>query len=566
MRRLPALWLLAALLTPISAWASSPESLLDSMKEELARNMEKLRVPDYPAPYYIGYLLRDMETVSYLARFGQTVKSSNERQRVVYADVRVGSPALDNSEDPFPGMDMDTTDPMYLTWAPLKDNDMAVRRTLWMLTDREYKKSVASFMKVKAKGIYQGPEADFSGSFTSAPVVDQVGKQVALPGKTDEYLDRMLQISNLIGDNPLVFDSLVGFDVTRHNRYFVNSEGSRYFTSEVIYSISIEVFARADDGTVLPNSLVYYARTAQQLPTLAQMKGDVATLLEELTLLAKAPILLPYSGPTLLEGDTAGVFLHEALGHRLEGHRQDGQDEGGTFRGKVGDLIMPEFLDLVDNPSMAEFQGKGVNGYYTVDDEGVVAQKVELVKQGRLVGFLMTRRPMDKFNQSNGHARASWVSRPVARMGTLVLTASQGKTPKELKERLMALAREQGKPYGIIVRRAASGATNTSSWGFQAFKGLARMVYKVDATTGEETLVRGVELLGTPLSTLMRIDSVGLEPALFNGFCGAESGWVPVSTVTPSLLIRELEFQKAPPRRENREILPPPTATQANPQ
>lgn len=220
---------------------------------------------------------------------------------------------------------------------------------------------------------------------------------------------------------------------------------------------------------------------------------------------------------------------------------------------------MPEMLDLVDDPGVTQFEGKGVNGTYTVDDEGVLAQKVQLVKQGRLIGFLMTRRPMDKFNQSNGHARASWISRPVARMGTLVLTASQGKTREQLKQRLMELAKEQGKPYGIIVRRAASGATNTSSWGFQAFKGLARMVYKVDAVTGEETLVRGVELLGTPLSTLMRIDSVGTEPYLFNGFCGAESGWVPVSTVTPSLLIRELEFQKSPPRRENDEILPPPT-------
>ena len=157
---------------------------------------------------------------------------------------------------------------------------------------------------------------------------------------------------------------------------------------------------------------------------------------------------------------------------------------------------MPESVSLVDDPALAEFQGTGINGSYVIDDEGVLAQKVELVQKGRLVGFLMTRRPMDKFIQSNGHARASGTARPVARMGTLVLTSAETKTPEQLKQRLMQLAREQGKPFGIIVRRAASGSTNTSSWGFQAFKGLARLVYKVDATTGEETLVRGVGVAG----------------------------------------------------------------------
>lgn len=559
--RLLVLMLLAVSAVGVAAEAkASPvDSVLDSMKDELQRNMQQLRVPDYPPPYYMAYLMRDMESVGYVARFGTPVKRQQERQRMVYADVRVGSPALDNTEDPYPGMDMDFMDPMYITWAPLQDNDLAMRRTLWMLTDREYKKSVSSFLKVQAKGIYEGKATDFSGSFTPAPVVNLVGKQLPMPKKTAEYEERVRVLSELVGKNPLVFDAMVGFEVARQDRYFVNSEGSSFYSSEVFYIMNVDAFARAEDGTVLPHSLVYYARTPEQLPTLAQMKADVEKMVAELEALAKAPLMQPFNGPTLLEEDTAGVFLHEALGHRLEGHRQAGQDEGGTFRGKVGDLIMPAFLDLVDDPSLAVFQGRGVNGHYTIDDEGVVAQKVQLVEKGRLVGFLMTRRPMDKFQQSNGHARASWVSRPVARMGTLVLTPTEGKSREQLKARLMELARQQGKPFGIIVRRAASGATNTSSWGFQAFKGLARLVYKVDAVTGEETLVRGVELLGTPLSSLMRIDSVGTEPYLFNGYCGAESGWVPVSTLTPSLLLSELEFQKSPPRRENKEILPPPS-------
>jgi hypothetical protein len=143
-------------------------------------------------------------------------------------------------------------------------------------------------------------------------------------------------------------------------------------------------------------------------------------------------------------------------------------------------------------------------------------------------------------------------------MGTLVLTSTKTTTEEDLKKRLIELAKEQGKPFAIVLCKAASGMTNTSSWGFQAFKGVARLVYKVDVTTGEETLVRGVELVGTPLASLMKVAAVGDAPSIFNGFCGAESGFVPVSTITPSLLMSELEFQKSPPKREQKEVLPPP--------
>ncbi len=539
--------------------AQAPDKMLDAMMQELKRNMGQLKFQDYPAPYFISYLMRDVSGYACLARFGTAVKVNKESSRALFADVRVGSQELDNTEDPYPGMDLDYSDPMYLSMGPLGDNELALRKTLWMLTDREYKKSVASFLKVKAKGIYEAQQADFAGSFSPAPVVERMEKALKLPPKLDTYAEQVGRLSEQIAANKKVFDSVVSFDAALSHRYYVNSEGTRYFVSEMLFNVSIEVFARAEDGTVLPHSLVYYGRTLEQLPSFKEMNRDVARMLQELEALTTAPVMQPFSGPTLLEGDTAGVFLHEALGHRLEGHRQQGRDEGGTFRGKVGDVIMPEHLTIVDDPSVKEFEGEGLNGHYTIDDEGVVAQVARLVEKGKLVGFMLTRRPMDTFKSSNGHARASWTARPVARMGNLIMTSTKSLSSDQLKQRLMELAREQGKPYGIIVRRAASGSTNTSSWGFQAFKGLARLVYQVDANTGEETLVRGVELVGTPLSSLMRIDSVSDKSHVFNGVCGAESGWVPVSTVSPSLLLRELEFQKSPPRRENPEILPPPS-------
>lgn len=545
------------LLSPVQA-LGTPQVVLDAMEEELQRNLRELSVPDYPAPYFLAYLLRDDWSVSYRVRFGAAVQDLVTEGRLLYADVRVGSPALDNSEDPYPEFTSPMRMQVFQNVAPLEQNLTALKKTLWMLTDTRYKEAVASFMKVKAQNIYETTDPDFKGSFGKAEPVVYLGEEIPVPESLDTAKELATRASQFLDGYDFVFDSLVSFEARRENRYFVNSEGTRLFESALMFVLAIEAYARADDGTVLPYSIAVYARTPEQLPTWEALEPRLATMMDELKALSHAELMEPYSGPALLEGDTAGVFIHEALGHRLEGHRQDGDMEGGTFKGKMGDAILPEFVTIVDDPTLESFDGQGVNGFYRYDDEGVAGQKVPLVTQGKLSGFLLTRRPTRDGEQSNGHARASGLERPVARMGTLVVTGTKTLSQEKLKKRLMELARKQGKPYAIILRRAASGATNTSRWGFQAFKGVARLVIRVDARTGEETLVRGVELVGTPLSSLMKVDALGEEPVLFNGYCGAESGMVPVSMITPSILMQELEFQKSPSIRERPEILPPP--------
>jgi TldD protein len=550
--------ILALVLTSATAAAGEPDRVLDSMKEELDRNIKGLVLPDYPGPYFISYLMRDTEMMHVTARFGAPVMKREETARFVGADVRVGSPELDNSLDEFAGFDMPFRFQPFSIRAPLAEDDDALRRSLWLITDREYKQAVASYLKVKAQRVYQAEDPEFSGCFSHAPVTRHMEKAKPFLKSIDGFEKTVTLLSEKLSKHSFIHDSWVSFDATRHDRYFVNSEGTLVFTSDTYYGYSVQAFARADDGTVIPHSLVIYARSLEQLPPEKEVLRRMETLVEELRQLREAPLLQPYSGPTLLEGDTAGVFLHEALGHRLEGHRQNGGEEGGTFSGKVGDQILPEFVSVLDDPTLAEFGGRGVNGHYTFDDEGVAGQKVTLVDAGRLSGFLLTRRPTENFKESNGHARATGTQAPVARMGTLILESSQKVPFAQLKQELIAEAKRQNKEFAIILRNAAGGATNTSSWGFQAFKGVARLVYKVDIESGEETLVRGVELVGTPLASLMKVQAVGDDPTLFNGYCGAESGFVPVSTLTPSLLLSELEFQKSPPQREQPEVLPPP--------
>jgi len=529
------------------------------MEKELKRNKEQLTLPDYPSPYFISYLMRDVQTTSLASRFGAPVYRRQDRQRVLFADVRVGSPEFDNTQDPYPGFDFNfmSFDPLK-DRAPLDDDDLALRKVLWQTTDSEYKQAVASYLKVKAQRVYQADDPEFSGCFSSAPALRHVDDPARFAADQARFEKEIVRLSRKLSETPFIYDSSAAFDALRQDRYYVNSEGSASFTSQTWFSLTMTAMARAEDGSVVPHAVVIYARNVEELPDRARLDTALDEMIRELDALRRAPVLPPYNGPTLLEGDTAGVFLHEALGHRLEGHRQAGGEEGGTFRGKVGDPILPDMISVYDDPTQEKFENGGVNGWYSIDDEGVRAQKVSLVENGRLAGFLLTRRPVEKFRESNGHARGNGMQRPVARMGTLVLTSTKSVSEAELKKKLIELARAQGKPFAIILRKAASGMTNTSSWGFQAFKGVAKLVYKVDVETGEEALVRGVELVGTPLASLMKVAAVGDTPTIFNGYCGAESGFVPVSTITPSLLMSELEFQKSPPKREQKEVLPPP--------
>jgi TldD protein len=324
--------------------------------------------------------------------------------------------------------------------------------------------------------------------------------------------------------------------------------------------VQIHVLARtrADDGMLLEHSVDHYAPSEAELPDDAQLVAQTATMLAELEALRTAPELGPYTGPALLAPRAAGVFFHEVLGHRLEAHRQDSEDEGQTFADHLGKPVVPSFLSVIDDPSRTHVGAIPLNGAYAIDDEGVISEPTTLVDRGVLRGFLMGRRPAPGFDRSNGHGRAAGVMRPTARMGNLIVHAHRTVSDAALFKRLLVEIRRQGKPFGLWIRDLAGGQTNTSSFGYQAFKGEARMVYKVDAKTGDKTLVRGVDLVGTPLATLAKITAAGSSVGVFNGYCGAESGMVRVSTVAPALVFSEVELQRTPRARGQKPLLPAP--------
>jgi TldD protein len=256
--------------------------------------------------------------------------------------------------------------------------------------------------------------------------------------------------------------------------------------------------------------------------------------------------------------EAAGVFFHEALGHRLEGERQNDNKEGATFKGQIGKPILPGFLTVLDDPSLQRIGNTSLNGYYRFDDEGVVSRPVALVDHGVLRNYLKSRTPVKGAAQSNGHGRAEGTLDPIGRMANTIVRSDRRVPYAKLKQMLLDEIRRQKKAFGLIIADISGGQTNTTTYDFQAFKGMPRIVYRVDGKTGKEELVRGVEFVGTPIGSLNRIVAASDNTGVFNGFCGAESGFVPVSTVAPAVLISEIELQRSRRAMERPPILPPP--------
>ena len=281
-------------------------------------------------------------------------------------------------------------------------------------------------------------------------------------------------------------------------------------------------------------------------------------IIADLDALRAAPVAEPYSGPAILEGQAASVFFHEVFGHRIEGHRQKDETEGQTFSKKVGQQIMPAFLSVYDDPSIATLDGIDLNGFYRNDDEGVKGGKASLVENGVLRTFLLGRSPTRGFTASNGHGRRQAGRFVVARQGNLVVEPSRTVDPKTLRAMLLDEVKKQGKPYGLIFRELDGGFTMTERFLPQSFKLLPIMVVRL-YPDGREELVRGADLEGTPLSALSDIEAAADDMKTFNGFCGAESGFVPVSSSSPSLLVSHVEVAKKQHGHAKPPILPAPS-------
>jgi len=554
MRRWPLIGLLLILCgIPLAALpASQPDVLSDAIQRELHRATAALAKAD-PSPYYLGYTVDDASSATIVGANGSLIVSSEAHNRGADVIMRVGSAALDNTHGQSRGSGI-------MSGAlPLNNDADAIARILWQLTDSEYRQASSAFVKVKTNLAVQSAEDDKSPDFSSEKSQDHV--EAPLPAPVFDrklWEDRIRRLSAGFLTRPNVFNSVVYLQFSSDRAYLATSEGTELVQPSAISRLVIQGETRADDGMDLMRVETFQAASPSQLPSEAELKAKVDRVADDLKALREAPVAEPYAGPALLSGRAAAVFFHEVLGHRLEGHRQRGDTEGQTFTKKVNQLVLPAFLTVTDDPTMKQINGVGLAGTYAYDDEGVPAEKVVAVENGVLKSFLMSRAPITDFGHSNGHGRRQSGLMPVGRQGNLIVTSTNTVKESELKQRLVDEIKKQGKPYGLYFEDIQGGFTLTGRASPQAFQVIPVMVWRVYPDGRPDELVRGVDIVGTPLLSLNNIILTGDTEQVFNGICGAESGQVPVAAAAPAMLFSEIEVQKRAKGTQRPPLLPPP--------
>jgi predicted Zn-dependent protease len=563
---LPFLLLLAT--GPAGAETTAPAAkkdprlvVLGALKDELARSKQKLRMPNEEGPYFIRYAVREYDDYDLAARVGALVEDNYQHVRQGAVEVRVGSYQFDNTADDsaekaFDIEDFDRYEPPV--FVPVDNNIDALRATMWLQTDARYKQALATLHKKRGARVTKMVEDEKMPSFSREKPSKAVDPAIDVTLDRAKWEDRIRRISALFKAYPEIFDSQVKMSVDHQTRYLVTSEGTELVNERLIYSVQLIAAARAPDGLLVNHFKSFYGARESELPGDEELTRTAAQLADEVKRLRNAPMLDPFNGPAILLPEAAGVFFHEALGHRLEGERQNDNKEGATFKGQIGKPVLPTFVSVLDDPTLAKVGNLSLNGHYGFDDEGVASRPVTLVDHGILKNYLKSRTPVKGSLESNGHGRAEGTLDPIGRMASTIVKSDKVVPYAELKKMLLEEIRRQKKAFGLIIADISGGQTNTTTYDFQAFKGMPRIVYRVDANTGEETLVRGVEFVGTPIGSLNRIVAAGDQVAVFNGFCGAESGYVPVSTVAPAVLISEIELQRTRRALERPPILPAP--------
>ena len=547
-------------------WAGA-NPILSTMQAELDRSMEKLQLEGEKPPYFISYLLVDREEFSTRASLGALMDADDEHYRFLNVQVRVGDYTFDNMpapEDVYSyDEDKQKQDEEYAKVpVPLTDEADLLRHALWLATDMRYKWALKQYADKEGQRARE-VEEERSDDFSRSEPVTYIGDKASYSIEEAKWEEKVKEYSALFKEYPEILESRVSFSVEARNDYFASSEGSQIQHGKVSYWLLISASTKASDGMWVRSFRNFFGWAEEDLPSEEVVGGEIEALIGEVIALRDAPVMEAYVGPALIESQAAGVFIHETYGHRMESHRLESKVYGETFKDKMGTRIMPGYIFLYDDPTIKEYQGMPLDGYYLYDDEGVAARRTELVKDGILVGFLCSRRPIKGFPESNGHGRAMMQSVgygdvPVARQGNLILETSKPTSFPKLKKLLLKECRKQNKPYGLIFVRSEGGGTITSRSYMASYQSNPLLVYRVDARTGQQELVRGVKFGGTPLVSLEKIAATGDDPRVFNGFCGAESGFIPVALVSPSILLSEIEIAKEPAGNQKPPILPPP--------
>jgi TldD protein len=520
-----------------SSAAVQSDPLLNALREELDRNKSQLKMDNVPAPYYIEYRLSDLDEYSAEAAFGALRQDQRVHGRSLRVVVRVGDYKQDSYYGPGTGM---------VTFAPRDDDSIALRRELWLATDRAYKIANEALANKKAVLSQYSADQPFD-DFARAPALESYGPFVKLDFSPAPWKETLEKVTDLYRSDAKIQSLSAYVRFRAVNDYFVNSEGTSTRQGYTVYSLNLSAETQAEDGMELGRSPFYVGATAAELPTREKLLAEATQMLQTLKDLREAPMVEEdYRGPILFSNDAASDILDGMIGANILGIRPKPGDSArttGEFSSNYKGRVLPTFLSVVDDPTMKSFAGKSLIGSYQIDEEGVRVAPLPVIKDGILVQYLLGRVPIRDFADSNGHGRAAPGQSPSPNIGNLILQPKESSSPEELKKKLIEMCKQEGKPYGYYAETLV---------GYNP-----RLLYRVYVSDGHQELVRGAVFNELDTRTLRsNLVAAGNDPLVSN-----REGAVPTTVISPSILFDELEVKRTDSKNAKLPEYPPPTIT-----
>jgi predicted Zn-dependent protease len=555
------------LLSGISTKVLGQDPVFNTMKSELNRNFSVLKTQPVPV-YYIFLRMDEYQSINCAGRLGrlQTAPRLETPTHVLSSGLRVGDRNLDNTHEireSGQGSYKDVR--IEADYVPIDNNPDVLKKTIWLQLDNLYKDDVQIYEQIKANMAVKVEQEDKSPDFSvekaesyyEAPIT---WESLHIDPKIWE--EKVRKYSKIFNENSDLLDGSAYLSAILIRKTFVDTEGREIAQNSVSFQLALTAEALADDGMRLPLYKTWMGFSLSELPSDEEVIKTAGEMSQMLSQLKKAPVVESFSGPAILSPEATGVFFHEIFGHRVEGSRLKQEMDAQTFKKKIGERVLPKQLSVIFDPTMKYFREKTpLNGYYVFDDEGIRGQRTEVVRNGVLKGFLMSRTPIEGFAHSNGHGRAQVGLDPISRQSNLIVESSQKLSREELIKQLRKEAKAQGKEYAYYFKDVSGGFTNTNRYSPNAFNVTPLVVYRIYTDGRPDELVRGVDLVGTPLAMFAQIEASGDEYAVFNGTCGAESGSIPVSCAAPALLVKQIETQKRAKSQSQPPILSKPAGT-----
>jgi len=518
------------------------DSLMIILHDELYRVNEELQDEEYP-PYYIEFRVSDLYSFSLSSSFGYITEKNVDRKKIFSPMIRIGDYQFDNThvtDNSFGYHDRELT---FLE-LPIDNDPMAVKYKIWTITNGLYRKALNNYLQKKLQ------KDDSDTSKTADFSKQQAEKYFEPPIPEEDYnintelwSSKLDQYSDFLKGTEEIIISSANISYSIERKYFLSTENTEIAQNNSFCVLSFVFIARSIEDDILPYFKTFYASKPEKLPDDSTIFVELEKAKKIIIELCKAPKAEPYSGPAILSPEAAGVFFHEIFGHRIEGHRFNESFNSKTFEEKINKQVLNKTISIISDPTVSNYKNTELLGTFKYDDQGVKAQRVVNVDNGILKNFLMSRKPNDKFDKSNGHGRGGIHSPPVARQSNLFVTSNKTFTEEKLRKKLKNECKKQKKSYGYYFKTVSGGFTNTMNYMPDFFNIFPIEVYKVYVDNKPDELVRGVNLIGTPLTVFSEIIAAGDKSDVFSGLCGAESGYLPVSAISPAFLVRKIETQ-----------------------